>query len=489
MATILNPIALDEMSYNVALLQKALAALELPVSQDEVAENRAGETTLKQVRILQATLHVPVDESTLVNEVTAVAIGDTLKKMGLTTASRSFTVTGAARLDNGEPQGRLQLLAFDLDLRGVAVYRTVTEVAEIKEIGGFEYLGQAVTDRQGHYTIRFYDWQYQQLERKKADVVVYALDGEKIVGHSRLINSDDYSDQGMVRDLDVLVTQEDQRTEYETLMTVLETFLQDNKTTLVDIAASSDQLIFTAGELELDQSHLDIAAAAALLLRQERKRHGHEMLYGLGRQNIRLAWDALYKQQTGELQAAIARSVNERIIREPNPRDLAAFLEFISESTAQHLLSDRDNDPNTLSAMLKNALPEEKQRLSFVTALGNFEGGNFGEFWDNHLPTQPEFKDNKLVSALLLTQQFTLLTGNHQRLVKELQVDRNVTSMDQLITMDKGDWLELLEKTGVPEFVAGNSDADKKDRYCQPDARTAQRCLPHPTHRPHGGKR
>lgn len=97
MATTLKPIALDEMSYNVAPLHKALAALELPISQDKVAENRAGDTTLRQVRILQATLNVPVDESTPVTEVTVVAIADALKKMGLTAASRSFSVVDADR--------------------------------------------------------------------------------------------------------------------------------------------------------------------------------------------------------------------------------------------------------------------------------------------------------------------------------------------------------------------------------------------------------
>ena len=46
-------------------------------------------------------------------------------------------------------------------------------------------------------------------------MVVYALEEEKIIGSSRMVNSEDYSAKGLVRDLDVIITQEDKRTEYE----------------------------------------------------------------------------------------------------------------------------------------------------------------------------------------------------------------------------------------------------------------------------------
>jgi hypothetical protein len=121
-------VALNETSYNVNLLHKALSALSRPVDKEEAAENRAGSSTLKQVRSLQTILNVPVDESTLVNEITSVAIVEALTKAGLTKTSHSFTVTCTARLANGEAKKRQWLLAFDLDLRGIAVYRTVGDL-------------------------------------------------------------------------------------------------------------------------------------------------------------------------------------------------------------------------------------------------------------------------------------------------------------------------------------------------------------------------
>ena len=112
MKTILKPIALNEKSFNVTLLYKALEALGLPVAKSEVNKGKAGADTLKKVRTLQAQLNVPVDESTLVDEATFLDIAESLTKRGLTAVSCSFTVTGTVRLRSGEIKKRQRLLAF-----------------------------------------------------------------------------------------------------------------------------------------------------------------------------------------------------------------------------------------------------------------------------------------------------------------------------------------------------------------------------------------
>ena len=460
-------IALNERSHNVNLLHKVLYALDLPVAKREVTHGEAGQDTLKQVRALQTRLKVPVDDSVLVDEATSLAIAETLKKRGLTAASSSFTVTGAVRLQNGSVKKRQKLIAFDLDLRGVSVYHTVQGLVEIEKNGGFEFLGEAVSDNLGNYRITFYDWQYGQAERKKADVVVYALEEEKIIGFSRMVNSEDYSGKGLVRDLDVIITQEDKRTEYESLMSAMNTLLKESQTSLSEIAKSHDQLVFTAGELDVDLLRINIAASAELLVKKEEKQLSHELLYGIGRQDIRLTWAVLYKKKVEELRGAITRSIEKRIIREFQEKEITAFLNNLGECAAKHMLDeDETTGSNALNVMLKNVLPEEKQRLSFMNALSSFKGSDFREFWNKHLPAQPEFKDNpKLISGLLLTQQLTLLTGNHQSLVKELQVNKKLTSMHELVELEKSDWLELIKKTGVPDFIEGENDEEKMDWY------------------------
>jgi hypothetical protein len=466
MKIILKPIALNERSYNANLLHKVLYALGLPVAKREVAQGKAGNDTLKKVRALQAQLNVPVDGSILVDEVTSLAIAEVLEKRGLTTANRSFTVTGTVRLQNGAVKKRRQLLAFDLDLRGVAVYRNINSIEEIKK-SGFEFLGQTVSDNRGNYHITFYDWQYQQAERKKADVVVYAIEGEQIIGRSGMVNSEDYSDKGLVRELEIIITQKDKRTEYEALMSALNAFLKESQTSLGEIALSHDQLVFTAGELDVDLSHLTIATNTELLTKQEDKQLSHELLYSIGRQNIRLSWSVLYKKQAEELSRAIAKSVDEQIIRKYHKRKVDTFIHALLKSAVHHVLDDKDTkDKNTLNTILSNALPQKKQRISFLNALNNFKGSNFREFWSKHLKSQPEFKNNpELISGLLFTQQLTLLTGNHQALVKELQVNKKLGSPQKLIELEKSDWGEIIKKTGLPDFIEGKNDEEKIGRY------------------------
>lgn len=467
MKTILKPIALNEKSYRVSLLHKALDALGSSVSKNEMKQGKAGADTLKKVRALQTRLKVPADKSVLVDEATALAIEAALKERGLSAASRSFTVTGSARFSTGGVEKRRRLMAFDLDLRGVAVYRTIRNTAEIRKNGGFEFLGETKSDNSGNYSITFYDWQYRQAERKKADVVVYALEGEEIIGCSRMVNSEDYSEKGIVRDLDVIITREEKRTEYEKLMGMLNAFLKESRTNLSEIAKSRDQLLFTAGELDVDLSRIHLAANAEQLAKGEEKQFSHELLYGIGRQNVRLSWPALYKRRDEELRKAVAKSVDERIIREYQEKEIAAFLQAIRQSSTTHMLEDEAADgTNTLNAMLGNALPEKKQRLSFLTALRDFTGTGFQEFWNMYLPSQPEFKDNPaLISGLLLTQQLTLITGNHQALVNELQVKRKISAAQELMDLEENEWLAILEKTGVPDFIEGKDDDEKRNRY------------------------
>ena len=79
------------------LLHYALAALGLPTGKDEVTQSKAGKDTVTKVRALQAKLSVQVDDSVLVDEATAPAMATAMRKRGLSAASRSFTVSGAAR--------------------------------------------------------------------------------------------------------------------------------------------------------------------------------------------------------------------------------------------------------------------------------------------------------------------------------------------------------------------------------------------------------
>jgi hypothetical protein len=462
-----EPIKLNEQGFHVTRLHQVLAAFGLRVSPREVSVSKAGTDTQRRIRSLQVQLKLKVPRSSfLLDEITIQAIVKAMTDRGLLATGHSFEVSGAVKLSNGSSKKFQRLIAFDLDLRGVSVYRTLKDLKGTKKSGGFEFLGEAVSDNNGHYSISFYDWQYSRLERKLADVVVFALgDKDKIIGHSRLVNTEDYSDKGFVRDLDIFLTIEDERTEYQALMEPLTRFLAENKTSLAEIALSHDQLAFTASELDVDLSRLELAATAQLLV-QEESRLSHELLYGIARQDIRLAWPVLYSKTVDELVAAIAKSVDENIISELERR-VGQFISFLKKFSIEHVLGDKDEDgKNSLTDMLSNALPEKPQREAYLKALGSFIGDDFREFWKTHLPEQPEFKRNpELIPAIQLTQQLSALTGNHQPLMKVLQIDRGINSAEELIDFKEEHWLEFVRAAGVPDSIEGKDEAEKQKHY------------------------
>lgn len=474
MPTPVQPITFNETSYNVALLHRALEVFGLTVAEREVAKRRAGTDTRAKVRALQESLGVQPNDALLVDRATIAAMAEALAKRGYAETDRSFTVAGLVRFRAGAVRRRLRLLAFDLDLRGAGVYRSITSLEELDKSGGFEFLGEAAPDDKNAYELTFYDWQYRRAERKLADVVVYAVEagneGTRVLGRSRLVTTRDYSDQGLVRDLDVFITAENQRTEYEGLMELVLAFLRENDIALAEVGASRDQLGFTASELDLPPARLNVVAAAGALLGWELGGRAHELLYGIGRQAIRLTWPELYSKPEAELRAAVARSAKARIIRPFGDGELAELLKYLHDRAVREALAAKlpEGDANPLDALLATALPEPDQRAAFLSALTSFEGADFREFWQKHLPAQPAFQANpQLIDRLALTQQLALLSGQHQPLIAELQVARKIGSIDELFALETDDWLGVIANTGVPAFAEGADEAARARGYAE----------------------
>ena len=432
----------------------------LPVAGREVAERRAGPETRDRLRALQARLNVRPDEQLMLDEATIAAIDEALAKRGLTAASRTFTVTGTVQRPDGTPR-KARVVAFDVDLRGVAAYRQMKTLAETEAHPGFERLADGVSNSRGVYSFTFYDWQYAKAERGTADVVVYTLapDGARIAGRSRLVMAADYSSTGLVLDLVVTIALADDATEYGRVTQLLRPFLEQSGVNLDSFAGSAEQIAFAESELELARGEVSTVAAAQRLLVQDGEL-SHELLYGLGRQEIDLRWSILYKVPDADLHAAIAAASRQRIIGEFSDDAVTAFLAALRVAASAALVDDKASASGPrdkwLSAMLSHALKDPAQRASFVHAAGTFKGRDASEFWTKHLPEQDAFKGKpELVAGVLHTQRLTALTRNHQALVEELQVARKVDSVEKLLDLNERDWIDMVRKTGVSGQPAG----------------------------------
>lgn len=462
-----SSIAANEVSFDVALLHQILAVLDSEVDTKEVAKRRAGPDTKKKVRALQSHLGVPGDERRIVDPATAMGLQRLLKERGLIESTRSFTVAGQVRRIDGTPGRQQRLLAFDLDLRAVGSYRTIKTNTELDKNGGFEFLGEAVSDGDGRYSVTFYDWQYRRAERKKADVVVFAVTeakgGFQIIGQSRLVTAREYAESGRAEAVDVILPASDKRVEYDRVMGSLAPFLEESGVGLAEIAKSTEQIVFAASELDLDLAYVSIAAAAQIIAAGHDDRQLHEALYGIGRQGIELTWSSLYRKNEDELLAAIESSAKALIIK-PIEREAALHLvRIIRDQAGEHLIPPKP--PQSTDPGDGGILPEREQRLALLSAIATFRGTDFREFWDRHLREQPEFKDKpELVSRLLFAQQLSVVTAGYEPLVKQL-AGRDGASAESLLEIDRDEWLRIITQTGVPDSVEGANAEARTQAY------------------------
>ena len=474
----------------VATLHKALTTLGFRVNKRELTFMTAGNDTIREVNNLLEKRGVAKVSSEISHEALAEVV-NALKEQGKLDANQRFLVQGKVTNKDGLPAKRVQLVAFDIDLKGVAGYRQVKDLREIQKAGGFEILGQTLSRQDGTYTIEFYDWQYAKSERKKADVVVYALADTTVVGISEMVNAENYSVKGVVNDVDLTLKRNDQTTEYEQIWTSLNAFLNDSESSLLEIAGNLEQINFAAAEIDEPAQRVSLMATALELTQQISQKADispnddakkvsklagvsslemiHQLLYGIGRNGTTLTWPTLLKYGRKRLSVAARTSMAHKIIKEVPQAPLDTFLNLLERCTIKSVLDTSTSDnTNDMGTMLGHALKTEEQKEAFLAVYNNFSGENFKDFWSVALPQSAAFKDKpELVEALLFSQQLTLLSGNYQPLVKELQVTKRMKSTQKLMEYKREDWTKLLTKTGVPSYVLGNTEQEKIANYAE----------------------
>ncbi|MDO6433173.1 neuraminidase-like domain-containing protein [Flavitalea sp. BT771] len=476
MTSSFRPITLHETSLRINLLHKILAKLGFPVAEEEEKTNTAGESTLRSVRAWQAAKGRKAVDNYLVDAATYQALKRDMAENGQMDRSDLFVVRGTVYDLQDRPLRGQLLMALDVDLRGAGIYRTVSTMKDVAANGGFEFLGETQSTADGYYYIEFYSFQFAAAERKKADVIVFAVNGDGVItGRSRLVNSEDYSAQGEVQRLDVYLVAEEEGTEYGRLTDLLLPFLEESQVQLLELSKSADQVRFAASELDADAGHIQLVAdAAALTAAGDPASHqgiandglSPELLYGLARQGIRLNWLVLFTKTDTELADAIKRSVSGNIIHEPDGQQLSAFLQEIHAAALSYSLTHKEKDTDaSLQEMLSLALPETSQQTDFLAAYRDFNNQarkdpaeatviDYAKFWSESLPNTPAFRDNPaLIKNLLFSQQVTAITGSFQPMMQALQADRQVGSVDALVALTPEDWKALVERTGVPDFI------------------------------------
>ena len=472
MKKIIAPIRLQEQSLNVANLHEALQALDFPVSADEKARQIAGTNTIEIVRRLQRQFNVQFDDRVVVDSPTADLINRILDERGLLDEDRpiQFKVSGKVFNQFGQPINEKTVMAFDVDLRGAAIYNTVDNLQKLQESNGFELLGRTVTNDAGQYEILFTAETFQRAEKGLADVIAYLIEGEMIVGRSILATKKDYINgkelvnfhifgNGAIRSV---------KSEYARLMEELRPLLQQSNLGLSQLDEATDQVRFLATETEQAEDKITLLVKAAKMNDNADGALSHELLYGVGRQDILLSWFALASVTDERILTAVNRSIQSNIT---GIFDDAAVRQFVTQLRAfannRFLDEHEDENGNNLATVLNLAIPDRALQNSFVQAYQNFSGSP-EKFWNEFLPQQPGFAQNSEgIRALQFTNQLILLTGNHLPLIEELQVGRGIKTTKQLLELPGTEWKNIITAVGLPPEISGDNQLDQYVEHVQ----------------------
>lgn len=401
-------------------------------------------------------------------------------------SNTSFKVNGHVVNSRNEMIPGQLVLAFDIDLKGSRLYRTAKTFSEFASNGGVQYLNSDISDSNGFYEIDFNLSSFQQNELSPtdtADVVVLAFqsplgsnqefpdDNNPIVGRSALSIRSDYT-KNELTDWDVLIETDSIRgeTEYSRLTRIVIPFVTANQMDIKDAKGWPDQLKFLAAETGQDLFNVtQLVDAFALYFDAIFGGQGNvstdvniavELLYGIGRQSITLSWVALLMKTENELIAAIKKSSDENIISAQNEKLTLVFVRNLRLFASQHSA----NAPETshFYKIIGFTLKDSALQGNFAQSLLQFRGSP-ENFWNN-LSQQQGFTPD-VIQALQLTNQLSLLTGQHVALIQELQVNQGIKDPSDLLLLKPEAWTALIQKVGVPDPIPGNTPEEKAANY------------------------
>lgn len=377
-----------------------------------------------------------------------------------------YTISGQVLNIYGEPLDEQKVLATEVNLRGVAIYKTAKTVKELKASHGFVFLGNAKSDVNGDYEVEFTAADLPRHEKVLADVVAFAVDANNnVLGCSALALAKDFKSAKKVGGVTINTSIADIRgvSQYARLTKVLLHYVKKTDLNLHQLSASTDQINFLAAETGQDVNNTTLAVQADQLSSDYPKyKLQKELLYGIGKQNIPLTWASLFLETQSELSNAIQVSITQNLIKPYSSDTISAFLTKVAEAASDYAMTTAP-ETSDLSKVLGFALSDTTLQSTFVQLYTNFSGTP-QDFWSTYLPQQAGFTP-AVISSLQLTNQISVLTGQNLPLMQALLVTNPIKQPSDLLAYSQAQWNTIIANTGVPADVPGATPQDQAANY------------------------
>lgn len=369
-----------------------------------------------------------------------------------------FTVTPATDdpgtdepADDGEAH---MVLGRVLNPEGPPVQGAVVQAFH-KQLRGLVLLGEDQTEADGFYTIRY----TPPDGVRRVDLLVRATHPKD---DGIAITSELICNAPRAKLLDLVVGDGPYRgySEYERLVNTLEPHVEGINP--VDLSREDADLL--ACKTDADEQHITYYIIAHR--HAERSEVPAAAFYGLFRMDL-----------PTRLQALLSRSshVHRRVLRDARAENLIParletsindILAALQQATVRLALDVQEGEEATsLAGLLTTTGLAEEQQTELLLRYTQHEGP-VDAFWAD-LREESEVDDAQ-IENLQFTLQLGTLTGGYVPLVEALQAQKRDgpgASLEGFVAMDTRDWMNLLETTCIPDFVTGETQAERARSY------------------------
>jgi hypothetical protein len=370
-------------------------------------------------------------------------------------------------------------------VRGHVVYRDgpliegVTVRAYNKDLGHEDYLGEAVTGKEGRYEIKYSAAQFSRSGKKYADLVLRVYDLRDTPGRSKeeinkpLVESAIVFGAQPLEKVKLWVEGGPEHTwsEYEQIMTELPPLLRDRTITSLGEDEKNQDITFLAGQAEIEPRWLAYIVVAHRLAAQSGL--PPEIFYGFLRQNLPTNLPELLAQGNMAQRKALEVAIAQHIIPGAWLGKLDQVLDQLQQLIVQHAFEPPKEEGRTsfgalLATTLKDARAQEQFVKQYVNRTQPVEA-----FWKS-LAEQPDFKDQ--VGSLQTTLQLGALTSNHLPLIQRLQSMKQAgqfQNLRDLARLDVNGWKQIIVGQGeagavtFPPEIKGKDGDEKAVNYAK----------------------
>ena len=437
---------------NDALRQEQLAAL-IPERNAQTYGRATGRlvSTFQEERRVQS--------SGEVDEPTANALNALLADWGLLdqptgpVPPQSLLVRGAVRNPDGSAVSRITVKAFDRNLRGETL------------------IGEAPTDVDGSYEIRYVAARLQPPGKTVADLMVRAYDArENEVAHSDFI-----CHAPAETTVDLVVGNVPLRgpTEYDQLVEAIKRYLGETK--LADL--ERDDVAFLSCSAEVDRVQVATLVVGSRLSGDTGLPDW--LFYALGRQGVPLQLPALLDHSLQSLRQSIERGIESNIVA---PLANVAELDRLMDRLKSVLLKtgfepSLDKGRLSVGELLGASLVTREVQQDFLSRYLAREG-SLEQFWRDL--EEDESFDPQAREDLRFTLHLGMLTRYHAPLMQQLQELRQqgeLKSLRDLAGFDRKRWRQLLHASGgddeiiLPPDIPGQNPEERLNHYITTFAR------------------